>query len=82
MHQGVIVAYNARRGLFAVQGLCGDCSVYRLTSGNAIAIGHRVVGNLDSSLTEALHNLDTDERVSVDPQALGCRPHDARRLIR
>ena len=81
MATGGIIHLNVQRGMLVVQIDSGDCTVFELMGGYDVKVGHRVNGDLDSSLCETLQNLSTGESISVYVQGQGCSPEHGRRLI-
>lgn len=62
MKVGLVVAVNARRGMFIVKIENGDYSVFELLSGVNIAVGDKVRGDLHALGSEELYRLGSGER--------------------
>lgn len=69
MKVGLVVAVNARRGMFIVEIESGDYSVFELLGGVDIAVGDKVRGDLHALGGEELYHLGNGERFSAYGQS-------------
>ena len=69
MKVGLVVAVNARRGMFIVEIESGDYSVFELLSGVDIAVGEKVRGDLHALGGEELYHLGSGGRFSAYGQS-------------
>jgi hypothetical protein len=80
MSIGTVIASNPRSGMIAVLIDGEACSVFNLVAG-AVALHHRVSGDLDSSLCQSLVNLSNGEALEVTTENLDCSREVAARLV-